>query len=396
MKRIKLIIAALLTLALTVGMFAALGGEKAQAATTKPAKAKVTANANDDGTSVMLTIAKTKNAQGYKIMVKKPGASKFTKLTTLKKDGTAARTYTAKKLTEGEYQFKVRAYLKNGSKTVWGKYSKVVKVTVGAKNASDPGSLTGVFRCDNYMIAIAEKVPAVNNYGDGNFEAFEDYILPYGTFEIRPAYPEGFFSAIYDKPVGNVLSSYTTRGDGEHVVDMEYKIEGDTLYYTRTINEDGYQEKATLIRTDEDPLDIYMTAAGLREAEPGSKDNKDNGGKTANTDLSLKDCLGKYVNDAGDVIRLYYDEENKKYRISGTKFDVLGRDDALFDEKVLKKQSDGSLSSESDLMKLETLIGSAGSPIFYGIVIDTDGNITLRTGNFASGWIDKGVTYHKQ
>ena len=213
MKRIKLIIAALLTLALTVGMFTALGGEKAQAATKKPAKAKVTAKANDDGTSVTLTIAKTKNAQGYKIMVKKHGASKFTKLTTLKKDGTAARTYTAKKLTEGEYQFKVRAYLKNGSKTVWGKYSKVVKVTVGAKNASDPGSLTGVFRCDNYMIAIAEKVPAVNNYGDGNFEAFEDYILPYGTFEIRPAYPEGFFSAIYDKPVGNVLSSYTTRGD---------------------------------------------------------------------------------------------------------------------------------------------------------------------------------------
>ena len=136
MKRIRLIIAALLTLALTVGMFAALGGEKAQAATKKPAKAKVTANANDDGTSVTLTIAKTKNAEGYKIMVKKPGASKFTKLTTLKKDGTAARTYTAKELEAGEYQFKVRAYRKNGSKTVWGKYSKVVKVTIG-KNAGD-------------------------------------------------------------------------------------------------------------------------------------------------------------------------------------------------------------------------------------------------------------------
>ena len=136
MKRIRLIIAALLTLVLTVGMCAALGGEKAQAATKKPAKAKVTAKANDDGTSVTVTIAKTKNAEGYKIMVKKPGAKKFTKLTTLKKDGIAARTYTAKKLTEGEYQFKVRAYLKNGSKTVWGKYSKVVKVTIG-KNAGD-------------------------------------------------------------------------------------------------------------------------------------------------------------------------------------------------------------------------------------------------------------------
>ena len=62
MKRNKLIIAALLTLALTVGMFAALGTETTQAATKKPAKAKVTAKANDDGTSVTLTIAKTKNA----------------------------------------------------------------------------------------------------------------------------------------------------------------------------------------------------------------------------------------------------------------------------------------------------------------------------------------------
>ncbi len=133
MKRIRLIIAALLTLAITAGMFAALGGEKAQAATKKPAKAKVTAKANDDGTSVTLTIAKTKNAQGYKIMVKKPGAKKFTKLATIKEDGTAKRTYTATKLAEGAYQFKVRAYLKNGKKTVWGKYSKAVKVTLKAE-----------------------------------------------------------------------------------------------------------------------------------------------------------------------------------------------------------------------------------------------------------------------
>ena len=135
MKRIKVIIAAFLMLAMTVCMFAALGGEKAQAA-TKPAKAKVTAKANDDGTSVTLTIAKTKKAQGYQIMVKKPGAKKFTKLATISEDGTAKRTYTAEKLTEGEYQFKVRAYLKNGKKTVWGKYSKVAKVKV-EKPASD-------------------------------------------------------------------------------------------------------------------------------------------------------------------------------------------------------------------------------------------------------------------
>ena len=128
MNLLKKVLVPLFVLVMIAGCFPARSAQ----ATTKPGKAKVIAKVNDDGTSVTLTIAKTKNAQGYKIMVKKPGASKFTKLTTLKKDGTAERTYTAKKLTAGEYQFKVRAYLKNGSKTVWGKYSKVSSVKVSA------------------------------------------------------------------------------------------------------------------------------------------------------------------------------------------------------------------------------------------------------------------------
>ena len=134
MKVLKKLMVTALVLVMIAGLFPARSAEAA----TKPAKAKVTVKANDDGKSVTLTIAKTKNAEGYKIMVKKPGAKKFTKLATIKEDGTAARTYTAKKLTEGEYQFKVRAYLKNGKKTVWSKYSKVAKVKVG-KSGSDDG-----------------------------------------------------------------------------------------------------------------------------------------------------------------------------------------------------------------------------------------------------------------
>ena len=129
----------LAVLALVLTMIAGLFPARSAQAATKPAKAKVTAKANDDGTSVTLTIAKTKNAQGYKIMVKKPGAKKFTKLAAISEDGTAKRTYTAEKLTEGEYQFKVRAYLKNGKKTVWGKYSKVAKVKVEKPAAEDTG-----------------------------------------------------------------------------------------------------------------------------------------------------------------------------------------------------------------------------------------------------------------
>ena len=136
MKVLKKVTVMALVLMLIAGLFPA---RSAQAA-TKPAKAKVTAKANDDGTSVTLTIAKTKKAQGYQIMVKKPGAKKFTKLATISEDGTAKRTYTAEKLAEGEYQFKVRAYLKNGKKNVWGKYSKAVKVTLGAADKKDDDS----------------------------------------------------------------------------------------------------------------------------------------------------------------------------------------------------------------------------------------------------------------
>ena len=130
----KKLITCLLAIAFILGIFG--NGRPASAAAAKPAKAKLTAEAGSDGKSVTLSIAKTKNAEGYKIMVKKPGSDKFVKLTTIKEDGTGKRTYTAKKLTAGEYVFKVRAYLKDGSKTVWGKYSKTVSVTVGTASAA--------------------------------------------------------------------------------------------------------------------------------------------------------------------------------------------------------------------------------------------------------------------
>ncbi len=63
MKVLKKVTVMALVLMLIAGLFPA---RSAQAA-TKPAKAKVTAKSNDDGTSVTLTIAKTKKAQGYRI-----------------------------------------------------------------------------------------------------------------------------------------------------------------------------------------------------------------------------------------------------------------------------------------------------------------------------------------
>lgn len=137
----KKLITVLLAFAFVLGIFGS--AKPAAAAAAKPAKAKLTAEAGTDGKSVTLTIAKTKNAEGYKIIVKKPGKDKFVKLTTLKQDGTEKRTYTAKKLSAGEYVFKVRAYLKDGSKTVWGKYSNAVTVAAGASDSTGKSETAG-------------------------------------------------------------------------------------------------------------------------------------------------------------------------------------------------------------------------------------------------------------
>ncbi len=133
MKTIKRALAIFLSLALAISIFECVApGAEAQAA-GKPAKPSVTATAGEDGKSINISVKQTKDAAGYKILVKKPGSDKFDKLTTIKKDGSEERTYTVKDLTAGKYSFKVRAYSKSGKKTVWGKYSKVVTVTLENK-----------------------------------------------------------------------------------------------------------------------------------------------------------------------------------------------------------------------------------------------------------------------
>ncbi len=168
MNHLKKIIVSIFVLALLAGLFPA---HYAQAA-TKPAKAKVTAKVNNDGASVTLTIAKTENALGYKIMIKKPGAKKFTKLATVRKDGTVKRTFTVEDLTAGEYRFKVRAYLKNGSKTVWGKYSKVSKVKI----ETTPADMSGFAGAKTGDIIAFGSYEQDNNTDNGR-EAIEWIVL---------------------------------------------------------------------------------------------------------------------------------------------------------------------------------------------------------------------------
>ncbi len=124
----KRIISFILTLAVCAGMFITLKPDYARAATKKPAKPSITVTLGKDGKNATITIGKTKNAEGYLIYMS-TDSSKYKKVKTLKKDGTAERSYTVKSLAAGKtYAFKVKSYLKDGSKTIKSKYSKVQSV----------------------------------------------------------------------------------------------------------------------------------------------------------------------------------------------------------------------------------------------------------------------------
>lgn len=111
----------------------------AEAAVKKPDKPTVTVKATDDGSAAKISIASTKNAKGFKIMVKKPGSKKYVQLTTL--SGSDFANYNTVKLEAGKYSFKVKAYNQSGKKKVWGKYSKVVSLTIKDKKSSDTGNV---------------------------------------------------------------------------------------------------------------------------------------------------------------------------------------------------------------------------------------------------------------
>ncbi len=98
-------------------------------AASKPAKPVISASIEKD-VNVKITINTTEGAQGYTIMMKAPEKTKFSKVKTLKKDGTAKRSFTIKYLSEGTYSFKVKAYTKKSGKTAWSSYSKTVSITI--------------------------------------------------------------------------------------------------------------------------------------------------------------------------------------------------------------------------------------------------------------------------
>lgn len=83
------------------------------------------------GEKIKVKIGKTEGASGYLVYMKKPGEKKYKKIGTVKKDGSAKRTYTFKKLIGGDYSIKVKAYDKDGKK---GEYSKIINIHIPIAN----------------------------------------------------------------------------------------------------------------------------------------------------------------------------------------------------------------------------------------------------------------------
>jgi len=146
MKVMKKCMALVLMMVLAVGLCSSIDVEAA----ATPGKPKITVSTLKDGTGVSVSIAKTKNADGYEIVCKGTGDSyndddevsyDYTLKLKVAKDGTEKRTQTIEPIQPGTYEIKARAYKGEGKSIKYGKYSKVAKVTI----KSDPETTQSSF-----------------------------------------------------------------------------------------------------------------------------------------------------------------------------------------------------------------------------------------------------------
>jgi hypothetical protein len=117
----------------------------------------------------------------------------------------------------------------------------------------------GVYRGDGCYAVIAENVPYAYNRADGTI-IDNEIKKPFYLVVSIPSYPEPFFARDAEKKSDTLITDYTYRDDENvHVMDAEYYLDGDTLYYHKRLNEDDYDEYHVMYRTDEDPSSVYMS-----------------------------------------------------------------------------------------------------------------------------------------
>ena len=132
----------LVTLLLTVMSFGSLEAAAASLAAPKLVSVKAVSV-----TSVKLTWESVKDAAGYAVV---RSGSRTTGFKTLKKlDSATSLTWTDTTVSKGKvYYYKVRAYKKSGTKTIWGSYSATASVKTG--------SVTKKKTQDSFAKAVAE------------------------------------------------------------------------------------------------------------------------------------------------------------------------------------------------------------------------------------------------
>ena len=195
MKTIKKIIVLMLTLVLVAGIIP----ESGMQAASKPGKPTISLSAEKNGTAIKITISKNLNAQGYIIYMKSAIDLKYRKIKTLKKDGSAERSYTIKNLSEGTYSFKVKAYVKDGGKTVKSAYSSAKKITLSKEkkdgNSKITSELAKLKKGDTFKFGTFEQD---NNTKNGK-EAIEWIVLSKTDSEIFAVSKYALDNRAYDE-----------------------------------------------------------------------------------------------------------------------------------------------------------------------------------------------------
>lgn len=213
----------------------------------KPDKPIIFIKALSNGSDVKITIKMTSGADGYKIMVKYPESTKYKKAKIIKMDGTKTRTYTFTGLTAGKYFFKVKAYHKSGSKTIWGAYSKtksidIEKHALNIKKSDFAEAKTGdyitfgTYEQDNNTANGKEPIEwlVLSNNGD------ELYIMSKYALECKPFQEEGRFSIWKECTLRTWLN--------------------DEFYNTAFSKDEKTWIKNTIVKNDDNPL--YGTIGG--------------------------------------------------------------------------------------------------------------------------------------
>ena len=108
---------------------------RVSAASKAPATPKISISGEDDGTTVKITIAKTENADGYRIYFKAYDDAKYTKIK-VKGNGEKERIYKKGGLDYGKYCVYVKAYRKINGTTYWSKASEELTIDLLAMKSS--------------------------------------------------------------------------------------------------------------------------------------------------------------------------------------------------------------------------------------------------------------------